>query len=159
MKALRLALLSMFVATTIIGVNSCRDEFDEKEALELEHAFLLQLQQQRDDARRQALLDSVQAAQAGAQQAAADQRALIELQSELQAKRDELFLKGGSINYAVNVVDGNSTTFSGNTSNGRTSSEDMSGFVVTVFHQELGTVANATTDATGYAVFPDLRVG
>lgn len=160
MKALRLALLSMFIASTIIGVNSCRDEFDEKEALDLEHAFLLQLQQQRDDARRQALLDSVQAAQAAAQQAATDERAKIQLQADLQAARDALFLKGGSINYAVNVVDGNSTTFSGSTSNNqRTSSEDMSGFVVSVFHQELGTLNNGTTDASGMVVFPDLRVG
>ncbi len=158
-KALRLALLSMFTTSLIIGLNSCRDEFDEKEALELEHAFLLQLQSQRDLARQNAFADSVQAAQAAAAAAATQRLAEIELQARLDRLRDSLYLIGGSINYAVNVVDGNSTTFSGNASNNRVSTEDMSGFAVTVFHQETGEVVTETTGPSGLVSFRDLRVG
>lgn len=157
-KALRLALLTMFVAATMIGVNSCRDKFDQEEALKREHEFLLKLQAQKDSISLLKFKADLAAKQSEKDSAFSQKIREKQLEAEIQKRRDSLFMVGGVINYAVKVVDGNSTTFSGTSSN-RVSATDMSGFKVTLLHQGLGVRGEEDTDGSGMVVFKDLRVG
>lgn len=154
-------MLSLFVTSMMIGINSCRDEFDEEEALRLEHEFLRSQQLAADEARRASFADSVAAAQAALRIAEEQKRATLMLEAQLQKTRDSLFNLGGVINYAVNVVYGNTTTFSGAASNGRMEGtmETVEGAVVTIYHETLGQVQTVTTGPSGIASFPGLRIG
>jgi len=65
--------------------------------------------------------------------------------------RDSLAKVGGIVNYTVAVIDGSAAA------TGKKAGIDLSGAVVVI--SQFGTVATATTDATGKALFTDLRSG
>lgn len=152
-KTLRNSFITLFALGSALGLNSCRDQFTDEDALRL------QLQQQQrarvvaDSLARIRFQDSVQAATAALN--ARNQFALnqIALEARIQRERDSLLRVGGVVNYVVNVVYGNTATFS----QGTRELSNVDGAVVTVAQN--GRVVSVTTNASGLAAFPNLRVG
>ncbi|GAB4328563.1 MAG: hypothetical protein OHK0038_02430 [Flammeovirgaceae bacterium] len=143
LKASRFSVVTAFVLGSVLGLNSCRDEFNDEDQLKLE-------------------LEALEAAKRRA-----DSMRIVEMQAELQATLDEIRLTDsitrsrdslaaikGKFYYAVNVVYGNTAVFAGTDANGRTSdTERLAGATVSV--SQRGVKSTVTLGNDGMAVFPN----
>jgi hypothetical protein len=111
LRASRFSLIMAFVLGAIFGLNSCRDEFNDEDALRLELSALEKARLQADSARNQRLKDSLNSVLI--QQLANDQFILDSIENARAWLRykDSLRAIQGVFNLSVNVVYGNTATF------------------------------------------------
>jgi hypothetical protein len=142
LKASRFSVVTAFVLSSVLGLNSCRDEFNDEDQLKMELEAL-------EAAKRRA--DSLRLVEMQAElQGTLDQ---IRLEDSIVRSRDSLAAIKGKFYYAVNVVYGNTAVFAGSDANGRTSDvEKLSGATVSVSQKGVKTTVTLGND--GLAVFP-----
>jgi hypothetical protein len=135
MKNMKVILQLFAIAFVVVIASSCRDEFTEKDAIDLQ-------------------------SQAAADAAQLDASLSLEQQREMELLRDSLARIGGIIQYTVSVVDAGNAVFADGdgTNSGRVKgTKAVSGATVTLAQN--GVIATATTGADGLAVFDDMRIG
>lgn len=144
MKQIRIVFPLVIALVAAIFITSCRDEFTEQDALALQEQLDKDRANFQDSLRRVREQDSI--------------NNILRLDSARYAReRDSLARVGGIINYSVTVAYGNTGSFTKDGMSRIEAIEDVAGSVVTV--QQNGQVHSITVDASGVAVFPDLRIG
>jgi hypothetical protein len=133
MKNLKVILQLFAIAFVVVIASSCRDEFTEKDAIQLQ-------------------------SDAAAEAAQLDASLSLDQQRAMELLRDSLARVGGVIQYTVSVVDaGDAIFFDGNGNSRIKGTKAVAGAVVSVAQN--GAIASVTTGADGLAFFDDMRIG
>ncbi|MDW8287560.1 MAG: hypothetical protein RMJ89_05775, partial [Flammeovirgaceae bacterium] len=142
LKASRFSVVTAFVLGSVLGLNSCRDEFSDEDQLKMELEALEAAKRRADSLRLVEMQMQLQA-----------NLAEIRLKDSIERRKDSLAAIKGKFFYAINVVYGNTAVFTGADANGRTTDvEKLAGATVTV--SQLGVKRTVTLGNDGMAVFP-----